>query len=130
MPATSYCTTPCPDCGTKVRGYRIYCTKCAEDRNKTSKAKYVEKMRRHKKCQPSLAPETATPLSSQIGGSHYKQFAIQPIEFIIRNNIPGAEALALRYICRHRLKNGREDLEKAIHILQILLEVEYDGKKW
>jgi hypothetical protein len=62
---------------------------------------------------------------TQIGGGHYKGFAIQPFEFITKNNIPYAEANVIKYVCRHKQKNGRQDLEKAIHYLQLLLEAEY-----
>lgn len=63
--------------------------------------------------------------ATQIGGGHYKAFAIQPFEFITKNRIPYAEANVIKYVCRHRQKNGRQDLEKAIHYLQLLLEAEY-----
>lgn len=63
--------------------------------------------------------------ATQVGGGHYKAFAIQPFEFITKNNIPYAEANVIKYVCRHRQKNGRQDIEKAIHYLQLLLEAEY-----
>ena len=64
-------------------------------------------------------------LEKQIGGTHYKQFAIQPIEFCHTNNIPFIEGSAIKYICRHRLKGGAADIRKAIHLLEMLLELEY-----
>lgn len=64
----------------------------------------------------------------QVAGSHYKDFAIQPGEFIHRNGIGFLEGNVIKYVCRHRAKAGREDIEKAIHYLQLLLEWEYpDG---
>ncbi len=67
-------------------------------------------------------------LDQQVGGDHYKDMAIQPIEFCHRNNLGACETIAIRYICRHKRKNGREDIEKAIHTLQMLIEMEYsDG---
>ena len=63
----------------------------------------------------------------QVGGSHY-QLAIQPIDFIVKNNIPFREANVIKYITRHREKNGRQDIEKAIHYLEMILE-DYDGKE-
>ena len=63
---------------------------------------------------------------SQVGGGHYKDMAIQPVEFIHRNGIPFIEGSVVKYVCRHRVKNGREDLEKAIHFLKLLIEMEYD----
>lgn len=64
-------------------------------------------------------------LEKQIGGSHYKDFPIQPIEFIHRNKIPFVPANVIKYVCRYAAKNGREDLDKAMHYLQILIELEY-----
>jgi hypothetical protein len=62
---------------------------------------------------------------SQVAGSHYKDFAIQPAEFIHRNRIGFLEGNVIKYVCRHGSKNGRQDIEKAIHYLQLLIEWEY-----
>lgn len=64
-------------------------------------------------------------LKIQVGGSHYKDYVIQPIEFFYHNNIPPVEASACKYILRHRDKNGAEDLKKARHLIDFLLEHEY-----
>jgi hypothetical protein len=64
-------------------------------------------------------------LDKQHGGSHYKGFAIQPAEFCYRNNIPYLEATAIKYLCRHRSKNKLEDLKKAMHFIEMLIEFEY-----
>lgn len=64
-------------------------------------------------------------LAGQVGGRHYKEFVIQPIEFVHKNNIPYVEGSAIKYICRHRLKGGADDIKKAIHFLEMLLEMEY-----
>lgn len=63
----------------------------------------------------------------QEGGNHYKKWAIQPIDFIIENNIPFVEGNVIKYVIRHRDKNGVQDLRKAIHYLEILIEKEYGG---
>lgn len=68
----------------------------------------------------------ANPLATQVGGNHYKKFKIQPIEFITANELTFLEGCIIKRVCRHRSKNGREDLEKAIHELQLLLALEYD----
>lgn len=65
------------------------------------------------------------PQLSQVGGSHYKDLAIQPVEFCQRNGLGYCESSVVKYVCRHRRKNGRQDIEKAIHFLQLLLEIEY-----
>lgn len=63
----------------------------------------------------------------QVGGAHYKDMAIQPGQFIRANGIGWYEGNAIKYICRHNAKNGRQDIEKAIHYLELVLE-EYDNE--
>lgn len=57
----------------------------------------------------------------QVGGSHY-QLAIEPIDYIVKNDIPYREANVIKYVTRHRSKNGAEDIKKAIHYLEMILE--------
>jgi hypothetical protein len=59
-------------------------------------------------------------LARQVGGNHYKDFKIQPAEFCYRNNIPYLEATAIKYLCRWKLKGGVQDLDKAIHFIELL----------
>jgi len=66
-----------------------------------------------------------SPLDIQIGGGHYKDYTIQPIEFFIANQTPYAEAAIIKYILRYKDKNGIEDLEKAKHLIDIIIEKEY-----
>lgn len=63
-------------------------------------------------------------LDKQVSGNHYKQFEIQPIEFITKNKIPFIEGNIIKYICRWRDKNGIEDLDKVIHYVELLKELE------
>jgi hypothetical protein len=67
-------------------------------------------------------------LKVQTGGNHYKGLAIQPVEFIHANNIPFIEGCVIKYVVRHKSKNGAEDIKKAIHFLQMLLDLEYKNK--
>lgn len=79
-------------------------------------------------CQVFAEEETKknqTAKDKQEGGSHYKDMAIQPVEFIQYNKIPFIEGSVIKYVCRHRRKNGAEDIKKAIHFLELLLELEY-----
>jgi len=72
-------------------------------------------------------PETKAPapaLSIQVGGSHYKDMKIQPFEFIHANAIPWAEGSVIQYLVRWRAKGGIEDVKKARHILDLLIEAE------
>lgn len=64
-------------------------------------------------------------LDVQEGGGHYKGQAIQPVEYNHANNIPFIEGSVIKYVSRHRNKNGAQDIRKAIHFLQLLLELEY-----
>ncbi len=61
-------------------------------------------------------------LDKQVGGSHYKDMAVQPVEFIMANNLGFCEGNAIKYTCRWRTKGGIEDLKKAVHYLTILIE--------
>lgn len=64
-------------------------------------------------------------LKGQVAGRHYADMVIQPCEYTTRNGIGHLAGDAIAYISRYRNKNGKEDLEKAIHSLQLLIELEY-----
>lgn len=72
--------------------------------------------------------EQVKPSKIQVGGSHYNTMKIQPIEFIYENNIPYMEANVIKYVCRHKSKHGLQDLEKAKHYIDLLIEKEYKTK--
>ena len=63
-------------------------------------------------------------LDTQIGGTHYKNFVIEPIEFIHKNKIGFSEGNAIKYLVRWREKGGKQDLLKAKHYIDLLLEME------
>ena len=67
---------------------------------------------------------TTNPLNIQVGGSHYK-LAIQPVEYIYKNNLGFLEENVIKYVTRHKSKNGAEDLKKARHYIDMLLAMEY-----
>tara|TARA_R110002020_G_scaffold88623_1_gene217393 strand:- start:519 stop:854 length:336 start_codon:yes stop_codon:yes gene_type:complete len=62
----------------------------------------------------------------QKGGNHYKDFKIQPSQFINENKIMFAEGNVLKYICRHSKKGKAEDIRKAIHYCEMILERDYE----
>lgn len=64
------------------------------------------------------------PMDTQVGGGHYKDYVIQPLEFITKNNIPFIEGNIIKYITRWKDKNGVEDLKKVIHYTQLLAQLE------
>ena len=73
--------------------------------------------------------ETATPptaLTEQVGGSHYKSCAIQPVEFFVANKVPFLEGCVIKRCIRHSKKNGAEDIRKAIHELRLILKLTYN----
>ena len=63
--------------------------------------------------------------NKQIGGSHYKKFKIQPSQFVIENELLYPEGCVIKYIIRHRSKNGKEDLLKAKHFIDMIIERDY-----
>jgi|TARA_R100000781_G_scaffold94393_1_gene58745 hypothetical protein len=64
-------------------------------------------------------------LNKQIQGDHYQDFKIQPAEFINQNRLLFAEGNAIKYICRHSKKGKQDDIKKAIHYLEMILERDY-----
>ncbi len=64
-------------------------------------------------------------LDKQVGGKHYRNMKIQPAEFINENKLLFAEGNAIKYICRHSIKGKEEDVKKAIHYLEMILERDY-----
>ena len=65
-------------------------------------------------------------LDRQEGGEHYKCMKIQPLEYIVENNIPYCEANVIKYISRHKQKGGAADIRKAIHYCELILQMQYD----
>ena len=68
-------------------------------------------------------------LDTQEGGDHYKTMKIQPVEFSTANKLTFLEGCVIKRVCRHRSKNGAEDIRKAIHELNLILELEYGNTK-
>lgn len=63
-------------------------------------------------------------LEVQVGGNHYKDLAIQPVQYIHANGIGYFEGNVIKYVSRWRAKNGIKDLEKARHYIDLLIEME------
>lgn len=66
-------------------------------------------------------------LETQVGGTHYKDCQIQPVEYIVANSLPFLEGCVIKRVTRHAHETGkgRQDIEKAIHELQLLLQLCY-----
>lgn len=82
------------------------CYRCAEEQYKTSE-----------KQEPKA-------LDVQIGGGHYKGMAIQPMEYSMKNGLDACQHTAIKYISRFRDKGGIEDLRKAKHVIDMLIQFE------
>ena len=64
-------------------------------------------------------------LETQVGGSHYRNGGIQPVEYIESNRLGFCEGNVIKYVTRHQHKGGRQDLEKARHYIDLLIEMRY-----
>lgn len=73
---------------------------------------------------PMKASVVVSALDKQVGGNHYKQFPIQPVEFINTNNLSYMQGNVIKYVVRYTFKNGIADLEKAKHYIEMLIEFE------
>lgn len=68
--------------------------------------------------------DTSKASQKQVGGGHYVEKSIQPWDYIVANNLGYLEGNVVKYVTRYKSKNGKQDLEKALHYLQKLLEVQ------
>ena len=68
-------------------------------------------------------------LKQQVGGDHYSKLAIQPVEYINKNNLTYLQGNVIKYVTRYKDKNGVEDLQKAKHYIDLLIEMEDKDEK-
>jgi len=73
--------------------------------------------------------EEAFPQERQVGGNHYKDFRIQPYEFISKNNLSFFQGNVVKYVCRYLSKNKIEDLQKIIHYCELEILKLKDDKR-
>jgi hypothetical protein len=66
---------------------------------------------------------------TMVGGDHYTKLKIQPMEYSMANNLNACQHTAIKYLTRYKDKNGVQDLHKAIHTIQMLIEFETRGEK-
>lgn len=69
--------------------------------------------------------QTSNPLDVQVGGGHYKALPIQPVEYNMKNGLNYCQGSVVKYITRYKEKGGVEDLKKAKHFIDLLIELEY-----
>ena len=124
--------------------YKVYCAmweggKCTIPPNLFNRGMclgYVQRVREQIKRDETTEDAVATTpkttktpakssLAVQVGGAHYKNFAIQPIEFIHRNKLSFSQGAVIKYVCRYDLKGSPlKDLEKAKHFIDMLIEMD------
>jgi len=75
---------------------------------------------------PLIRTSMGSAFDKQIGGDHYKKLAVQPFEFIELNHLGFSAGNVIKYLCRYKIKGGLEDLKKARHYLDLLIELETD----
>ena len=68
-------------------------------------------------------------LNTQVGGDHYLKLAIKPMEYSMANNLNACQHTAIKYVTRYKDKGGIEDLRKAIHTIEMLIEFETKDNK-
>lgn len=89
-----------------------------------------EEEERARRVAPPPAPAPITALDTQVAGDHYKTFKIQPIEFAMENGLNACQTIAIRYIVRKKGDKAKklEDLDKAIHTLEIYKQMIKEGR--
>ena len=74
----------------------------------------------------NIEKEARLATERQVGGNHYKSCKIQPVDYIVENNLTFLEGNVVKYITRHRRKGeGASDIEKVIHYCELILEKDY-----
>jgi hypothetical protein len=112
--------THCPGCDMREGFYCL--PDCPELKKRLSKEykDAVKEMWNPK----DIIRATPTALSTQVGGDHYKSLAIQPIEYITKNNLGWCEGNVIKYISRWKQKGQHADLDKVIHYVNLLKELD------
>jgi len=74
--------------------------------------------------------DDAFPQDKQVGGSHYKDFHIQPYEFISKNDLSFFQGNVIKYVCRYLFKGTSiQDLDKIIHYCELEIKKMQDMKR-
>ena len=67
-------------------------------------------------------------IKENVSPDYYARYDIEPISFIMRNQVPYAEGNVIKYVLRHDMKGGKEDIDKAIRYLEMIKEERYNAK--
>ena len=65
----------------------------------------------------------------QVGGNHYRKYKLQPSQFVTENKLLYPEGCVIKYVIRHQDKGGKQDLEKAKHMIDMIIERDYEEEK-
>ena len=68
---------------------------------------------------------STSPYQKQVGGKHYLKYKIQPSKFVVENELLYPEGCVIKYVIRHRDKGKKQDLLKAIHFIEMIIERDY-----
>lgn len=122
MASTCYCVKRPGLCGDPD-----YCTICPIDPDDPKTLKFEDSAYDSFAAWERLTPTydvliVDSAKDTQVGGNHYAKNSIQPIDYIIENNLGWCEANAVKYLTRWKAKNGVEDLRKAKHYIELLIE--------
>ena len=76
-----------------------------------------------------LATMSSNAYTRQIGGKHYLKYKIQPSAFVVENKLLYPEGCVIKYILRHQDKGEKQDLEKAKHFIDMIIERDYKDEQ-
>ena len=119
MVATCYCVKYAGLCGDVENTKHGYCDVCPGDPHDPKTFVFEDGAYDSFAAWKRVTP---TAKDTQVGGNHYAKNSIQPIDYIIENNLGWCEANAVKYLTRWKTKNGLEDLRKAKHYIELLIE--------
>lgn len=101
----------CSNCGAPDGKHAIWCKHNADSNGYTDR----------------LVTDNAN--SRQVGGNHYTKLAIQPMQYSMANKLDACQHTIVKYVTRFRDKGGIQDLEKAKHVIDLLIEFERSATK-
>jgi len=101
---------------------------CKVSKNRFEVLKTYDALRNTEQTKEIVDIVSGSALDKQISGTHYKGCKIQPIEYIHANNLDYFQGNVVKYVTRHKDKNGAGDIKKAIHYLELILELQYKEK--
>lgn len=113
----------------RAEGCNFSCTGCMVYDVLRNTCKYVDAPLTDSTGLHAVKQGTLSAFDVQVGGSHYKNLAIQPAEYSMKNKLPWAEGNVVKYITRHPSKGGAEDVRKVIQMARMILEIEYGIKE-